>query len=201
LKKNNDKAMFATLIAAATETATNSNIINFDWSKPSWDMFIVLFFVIAALLYGLSLGRDRIIVILVSIYMALAIVNTAPFLPNIETKIVVNDVVVLKISTFLGVFIALFFLLSRSGLLKTIASGDEKGKWWQVIIFSILHVGLLISVTLTFLPQNVIDEKFSPLTKTLFIGDWARFIWIVVPVIAMAFLVRSNDKKKFKYDI
>lgn len=193
--------MITALLAEATNAATNSNIINFDWSKPSWDMFIVLFFIIASLLYGLSLGRDRIIVILVSIYMALAIVNTAPFLPNIETKIMVNDVVILKISTFLGVFIALFFLLSRSGLLKTIASGDEKGRWWQVIVFSILHVGLLISVTLTFLPDDIIATKFSPLTQTLFIGDWARFIWIVAPVMAMAFLVRSADKKKFKYDV
>ncbi|MFH1597544.1 MAG: hypothetical protein ABIB97_00540 [Patescibacteria group bacterium] len=193
--------MFSSLIAAATETATNSNLASFDFSKPSWDLFIVLFFVIASLLYGISLGRDRIIVILVSIYMSLAIVNTAPFLPNIETRIMVNDVVVLKISTFLAVFIALFFLLSRSGLLKTIASGDQKGSWWQVIVFSILHVGLLISVTLTFLPQNVIDEKFSTITKTLFIGDWAQFVWIVAPVIAMSFLVRGASKKKFKYDI
>ena len=193
--------MIATFIAAASETATNTNAVNLDFANPSWDLFIVLFFVIAALLYGLSLGRDRIIVILVSIYMSLAIVNTAPFLPSIETKIMLNDVVVLKISTFLAVFIALFFLLSRSGLLKTIASADEKGSWWQVVLFSILHVGLLISVTLTFLPQDVIDEKFSVLTKTLFIGNWAQFGWIVAPVVAMAFLVRSAAKKKYKYDI
>jgi len=189
------------LIAAASEAATNSSLSSFDFSKPSWDLFIVLFFVVAALLYGLSLGRDRIIVILVSIYMSLAIVNTAPFLPNIETSIIVNDVVILKISTFLGVFIALFFLLSRSGLLKTIASGDEKGSWWQVMLFSILHVGLLISVTLTFLPDNVIADKFTPFTQMMFIGDWARFLWIIAPVIAMSFLVNSSSKKRYKYDI
>ncbi len=193
--------MFSTLIAAATETATNSNVVNFDFSNPSWDLFILLFFVIAALLYGMSLGRDRIIVILVSIYMALAIVNTAPFLPNIETKIMVNDIIILKISTFLGIFIALFFLLSRSGLLKTIASGDEKGKWWQVILFSILHVGLLLSVTLTFLPPEIIASKFSSFTQALLIGEWARFVWIVGPVVAMAFLTGRSGKKKYKYDI
>lgn len=193
--------MLATFIATATETATNSNVVNFDFSNPSWDLFILLFFVIAALLYGMSLGRDRIIVILVSIYMALAIVNTAPFLPEIQTKIMVNDIVVLKISTFLGIFIALFFLLSRSGLLKTIASGDEKGKWWQVILFSILHVGLLLSVTLTFLPPEIIATKFSSFTQTLLIGEWARFVWIVGPVVAMAFLTGKSGKKKYKYDI
>jgi len=37
------------------------------------DLFIILFFVIAAFLYGFSLGRDRIVAILVSIYMGLAV--------------------------------------------------------------------------------------------------------------------------------
>ena len=32
---------------------------NVNWLEPSWDLFIILFFVIASLMYGLSLGRDR----------------------------------------------------------------------------------------------------------------------------------------------
>src|SRR3990167_1770098 len=51
-----------------------------NWAAPTWDLFIVLFFIVTVFLYGMSLGRDRIIVILVSIYMALAVVSNAPFL-------------------------------------------------------------------------------------------------------------------------
>ena len=44
-------------------------VTNINWAAPSWDLFIILFFIVAAFLYGLSLGRNRVIVILVSIYM------------------------------------------------------------------------------------------------------------------------------------
>lgn len=185
-----------------TNTSAASALGGIDFSKPSWDVFIIVFFVIAAFLYGMSLGRDRIIVILVSIYMALAIVNTAPFLPELSVGVAVNGSVLFKVSTFLGAFIFLFFLLSRSALLRTVASGDTQGNWLQVVVFSILHVGLLISVTLTFLPQDMVLDKLAPLTQTIFVGEWARFLWVILPVVAMAMLKGgSSNDKKYKYDI
>lgn len=171
-----------------------------NWVQPSWDLFIYMFFVIAAFLYGMSLGRDRIIVIMVSIYMALAVVNSAPFLGNITT-ITINAPVAIKIGVFLGIFVLLFFFLSRSALLRTIASSDDKGKWYQVLIYSILHVGLLVSVTLNYLPKNAVD-KLAPLTKFIFATPNARFGWIIAPIIAMIlFGGAAKEKKKFKYEV
>ena len=171
-----------------------------NWAQPTWDMFIILFFIIAAFLYGLSLGRDRIIVIMVSIYMALAIVSTAPFLGP-STTIALNTPVVIKISVFLGMFVLLFFFLSRSALLRTIASSDDKGKWYQVLIYSILHIGLLVSVTLNYLPAGAV-EKLAPMTRAVFATPNARFAWIIGPIIAMVlFGGGAKEKKKFKYEV
>jgi peptidoglycan/LPS O-acetylase OafA/YrhL len=171
-----------------------------NWAQPSWDLFIIMFFIIAAFLYGLSLGRDRIIVIMVSIYMALAIVSAAPFLGP-TTTIALNTPVVIKISVFLGLFVLLFFFLSRSALLRTIASSDDKGKWYQVLLYSILHVGLLVSVTLNYLPSGAV-EKLAPLTRAVFASQNARFAWILAPIIAMAlFGGAAKEKKKFKYEV
>jgi len=170
-----------------------------NWAQPSWDLFIILFFVIAAFLYGLSLGRDRIIVIMVSIYMGLAIVNTAPFLTN--TTITLPTPGAVKITVFLGVFLALFFFLSRSALLRTIAGSDDKGKWWQVLVYSVLHVGLLVSVTLNYLNPEAI-AKLAPLTRNIFASTNARFAWIIAPIVAMIlFGGGAADKKKFKYEV
>ena len=171
-----------------------------NWAQPSWDLFIIMFFVIAAFLYGLSLGRDRIIVIMVSIYMALAIVNSAPFLGNVTT-ITINAPVAIKIGVFLGIFVLLFFFLSRSALLRTIASSDDKGKWYQVLLYSILHIGLLVSVTLNYLPAGAV-EKLAPLTRAVFATPNARFAWIIGPIIAMVlFGGGAKEKKKFKYEV
>jgi hypothetical protein len=167
-------------------------ITNVNWLEPTWDLFIVLFFVVASLIYGVSLGRDRIIAILISIYMSLAIVNYLPFLSDFRANISINDAFALKVSLFLGVFILLFFFLSHSALIKTIGRETTQGKFVQVMFFSFLHVGLLISVTLSFFPADLANV-LSPLTQQLFTSDIAKAVWVIIPVVAMAFFGKIDD--------
>ncbi len=185
----------AILQSSAQSIQTKSFIANIDWSKPSWDLFIILFFIVAGFLYGLSLGRDRIIVILISVYMALAVVNTAPFIGNYTADIGINQFFGFRISTFVVVFIALFFLMSRSALLSTVASSDARGSWWQVLLFSFLHVGLLISITLSFLPASA-SANLAPLTQQVFVQDTGRFAWIVAPILAMVLIKGGAAEKR-----
>lgn len=173
-------------------TATTSSIEdafkNVDLANPSWDLFLVGFFVVGALLYGVSLGKDRIISIMVSIYMALAVVAA---LPDFVLNIKVNENYTLQITAFIAIFVVLFFLLSRQAVLNSLAPTTQ-GKWWQVLLFSILHVGLLVSVTLSFMPPEMV-HKFSGLTQYIFTNEWTRFAWIIAPIIAMIFVGRSAE--------
>jgi len=197
--------MFLTAISGASlgnaSTQAQSYVATINWASPTWDLFIILFFLIAGFLYGLSLGRDRIIVILVSIYMALAVVNTAPYIGTVASEIGLSQLFVLRISAFLGVFIVLFFLLARSALLQTFVTSDSHGSWWQVLLFSFLHVGLLIAITLSFLPKEA-SLNLAPVTRRLFVTDTARFVWILLPIVAMI-LIKGGaaQKKKYKYEI
>jgi hypothetical protein len=166
-----------------------------DWTMPTWDLFIVIFFVIAAFLYGLSLGKDRVIVILVSIYMALAVINTAPYLNDLSGKDINIDFghnFAFKVTLFLGVFIALFFLLSRSALSRAFGSSGG-GSWWQVILFSFLHIGLLISVILSFLPFQT-AEHLMPITRQIFTSDLGKFLWITTPIVAMVVFKGGSNR-------
>lgn len=185
---------------ANTTTQANSFIANINWAQPTWDLFIILFFIVAGFLYGLSLGRDRVIVILISVYMALAVVNSAPFIGNFQADIGIDQFFVFRISTFVVVFIVLFFMMSRSALLSTVASSDTRGSWWQVLLFSFLHVGLLVSITLSFLPPSA-SAHLAPLTQKIFVQDIGRFIWIIAPIAAMI-LIKGGaaDKKKLARD-
>ena len=161
-----------------------------NWANPSWDIFIYLFFLVGALLYGLSLGRDRIIVILVSIYMALAVVSNTPILNAINFSLKINDNYALKITYFVGLFVVLFFLLSRSALLRTIGGGGS-GAWWQTILYSLLQVGLLISITLSFLPANM-TQGLTEVTRQVFMSDIGRSAWMVLPITVMAFAPKGG---------
>ena len=167
-----------------------------DWNNPSWDLFIVLFFLIASLIYGLSLGRDRIIVILVSVYMALAVVNYAPFAESFIKGTSLKSFFLIRILSFAAVFVILFFVLARSALLNTIASKNAASSWWQVLVFSALHVGLLISITLSFLPASF-SGQLASFTRDVFATETARFIWIILPIITMA-LIRKPKRRRVR---
>lgn len=168
------------------------SFVTLNFSNPSWDLFILIFFVVVSLLYGLTLGRDRIVVVLVSIYMALAVVQNAPFLKNFTATVTLNQSFAFRITVFLGIFLILFFLLSHSGLVKILGQGSGRGSWWQVMLFSFLHVGLLLSVILSFLPE-VARNELAPITKALFVSDMAKFVWIIAPILVMT-IVREEKK-------
>ena len=159
-----------------------------DLATPSWDLFLLLFFVIGVMLYGLSLGRDRIVVIMVSIYMGLAIVTNAPYLQHL-TSLSVNDVS-FRIGAFLGVFLLLFFMLSRNALIRSLDVG-QPGHWFHTIVFSVLHVGLLVSVALSFLPAAALAH-FSSATLALFHSDIGKSAWLVAPAAAMMIFSSSS---------
>jgi len=177
-----------TSINSASGLIAEAKKMNINLENPSWDLFLGAFFVVGALLYGVSLGKDRIIAILVSIYMALAVVNA---LPDFVLNIKVNDNFTLQVTAFVSVFVILFFLLSRSAILNSLDTSSQ-GKWWQVLIFSFLHVGLLVSVTLSFMPAPFV-AKFSELTRFIFTNEWTNFGWIIAPIIAMIFFGRRDS--------
>jgi len=193
--KNNNievtKEVTDTTNTADVQTVDNqidASKLNLDWQNPSWDLFLIAFFVVGALLYGISLGKDRIIAILVSIYMALAVVNA---LPDFVMNIKMNENFTLQITAFVSIFVVLFFLLSRSAILNAIDT-SQQGKWYQVIIFSVLHVGLLVSVAMSFMPE-IFVHKFADITQLIFTHEWAQFGWIIVPIVAMIVFGRRQE--------
>lgn len=152
-------------------------------ATPTWDIFILAFFIVGSLLYGFALGRERVLMMIVAIYMALAVVTNAPYLERLTATITVGSLPALRITIFLGIFLILFFILSQSALLRHFSLGAQ-GAWWQVFLFSFLHVGLLVSVTISFLPDAAL-VALLPATRKLFVSELARFLWIILPIVAM----------------
>ncbi|MDP6571250.1 MAG: hypothetical protein QF747_00155 [Patescibacteria group bacterium] len=172
----------------------NTAISGFNFQNPTWDLFIILFFVVSAFVYGLTLGRDRIILILIAVYMSLAIIGAAPFVDELViADFGENNAFVSNIIIFLITFVALFFLLSRSALLRALARSDAPGAWWQIIVFSLLHVGLLISITLSFIPEEHYGQ-LSSFTRDWFVGAQAEFFWVIAPIAALALVSGEKDK-------
>lgn len=164
-------------------------IQNINWSTPTWDLMIIIIFVIVSLLYGFSVGRDRLIVTLVSTYMALAVVNVVPF-ANMKWTAHLFVSTAWQVGMFLGIFLVLFFLLSQSALMSTIRGTDVRGSWWQVILFGFLQIGLLISVIFSYLPEPALNHFSSPV-RFYFVSDVAKLFWVCVPIVLLI-LIRKR---------
>ncbi len=170
-----------------------------SWSRPTWDLFIVVFLCVGTLVYGFSLGRDRIIMIMVAVYMALVAVMHLPFIPQFTAAISFNNGFVIKMGTFLGMFAVLFFMLTRSALNHSLSGDGELGRWWHVLVLSFMQVGMLVSVVMGFLPPHWID-KLSPLTQIIFSSPWGKFGWVVAPIFGLLFVGLSNERGRRRYD-
>jgi len=184
-------------ISAATQELT-TQVSNLGWASPSWDIVLVLIFIVAAIVFSMSFGRKRVIVSLFSVYISLAVVNALPYLEKVFTSNWLDKLFIVKIIVFLLVFIGLYLFLNKSALLRYMRGSSAFTPNWQVISLSVLHVGLLISITLSFLPSSLADY-LSFFTKSVFVTEGGSFFWIVAPILTLG-LIKKTSHKQLEYE-
>lgn len=157
-----------------------------NFNQPTWDLFIYLFFAVAVVMFALTLGRQRIVSVLLSVYLSLVVVNYLPYINKAWEEVDLNlGVFAFRLSGFAIVFVVAFFILSRSTILYE-AAGAGRGII-SAIIFSFLFVGMLLSIVLGFLPASA-QGVFSEFTRQIFTSEVAKFVWLIMPMAAMAVL-------------
>lgn len=166
-----------------------ANMVNL--THPSWDLVIGVLFIVVALIYAVSFGRNRAIIALVSIYMGFASVVMFPIkqfkLADIFLQGFYFDLIIFSFFTVLS-----FLLLSNSFLRRIFGYARvREGKWWQIFLYSFLHIGLLLMIILSFLSEEAVGN-LSPITTILFTTSWAKFIWIVLPIAALFFIRKES---------
>lgn len=171
-----------------------------DFNTPSWDLFIFLFFIIATFVYGFTLGRSRIMVLLVSTYMALAVIHAATLPGSLfggstteSVTIGSSPFFIVQITAFIGLMLLIFFFLSNTALRRAFAAGDVQGKAWQIIAFSIAHAGLLVASVLSFIPPER-SAGLLGFTEGLFSNPMALFLWTLAPIVLMMFVKDDEEE-------
>lgn len=93
-----------------------------------------------------------------------------------------------QIFVFLALILGFYFLIPYSGLRHSLKLGSrERAGWWQILIASVFQIGLGIEVAISFLSSKVLAD-LNPMAKTLFVGEMAKFIWFLLPILALMFL-------------
>lgn len=154
--------------------------------SPSWDTFLILIFIFAVITYAFFVSRERLAVVLLSDYCALAIMLNTPLITNALMTLTRSEIYTYRLGAFVGLFIILYFLFSHNMSLRS----EIGHSWWQALLLSFMQVGLLLSSLLIFIPSQYFQ---SMVATSYFTGDIARSFWMVAPV-AIMLIMRPSHK-------
>ncbi len=163
---------------------------------PTWDLGIVVFLLIAFLFYEVSSGKSRFLLAILSTYFSFLIVGLFPFWEKLGDAFGTEKVFYFKILFFLGLIFLFIFLLSGSIIGSFFGFSRKKvEQFLHAFLFSIFQTGLLISLGFSFLPQKYYGH-ISPLVFRIFMEDFSRFLWVLLPIIALLILKRGGNKNR-----
>lgn len=165
--------------------------------NPTWDLFIILFFIIAVV-FGIAMGRERSMVGVIASYIGLVVSN---FLGNAVYDVIgggasaqVGDSISISGSTspfFIkaGIFILILVLLMVKGdfLKRAITSHKDIKSILTSGVYSFLNAGLIIISLVSFLGDS---QRSDLLSQSNFVTQITQYQvwWIVLPIFMMIVL-------------
>lgn len=167
----------------------NPAIQSINLNNPTWDMFILLLFVTIAFFYGIFIGRDKILHLLLSSLFSFLIVKINPFLSYIN-GLKETEISIINICLFIVLVIFFYIMLIKRSILSNIDSCPSR--FVHVFVFSFLHSGLMISLCLNLLDNKTLSN-FGPLIDNIFINNIALFLWIFCSILALILI--KGDKE------
>jgi hypothetical protein len=148
--------------------------------------------VVVLVLYGLSVGRTRALVSLLSIYVAYMLAVLFPFLSRIAEKLPGQYQSLAPVGLFIVLYALTFTILSQSMLKGRLTLGEIS--LWQVLIISLVQIGLLASICVSLVPLERGQQLLGPLYRW-FGGQYPLWGWAVASLLIMPFMRsrRSRD--------
>lgn len=158
-------------------------------SLPTWDLFLTLFFIIG-IAYGLILQKDKTILTLISIYVALVVVNAlAPTIQSLLTgeETIMGQVFIRSDASPFTVKIILFILIvalvsTKSGLSGEKASGLLSPI--ELFAYSFATTALTASSIFNFMPDATKSE-FAASSNFANIIIQYNVWWVILPVVLL----------------
>ncbi len=166
---------------------TLRNSINLFLSNPTWDILLLLFFFAAVFVYGLMVGRNRVIVLLLASYPAALINQYLPYPVGFLEKLNVWQSFFIRSFSFFILVLLIFWVLSRAGFLRK----ELNKKTGQILFLSFLNVGfwanIVFGYALALKPEII---TLAPLTQLLFGSNSAHLVWLIFPIGALYWFTR-----------
>jgi len=155
---------------------------------------VIVFVVFIVLLVGFSLGKSRMLLALVSLYVAAFISSRFIFSDELQGALESSGLELQRFMIHLGFFIIVYaavILILGHSFLKTKLTLSEASTM-TVIFLGLLSVGFLASVLVGYIPENSV-LPIPENTVRYFGTPTAQFVWALLPIIGVLFMKEERD--------
>ncbi len=144
-------------------------------AKTAQDVMFFLVIALISFVYGMSIGRSKLITVLINIYVSVALVGVLPkgLFPDYTYNLCI----------FFGLIILLTVLGKK--MFEIQLSGSGKGFLWRVFVMSFLEVMLMLSVALSIVPKKVALGYISSGSYGYLVSPNSAFLWMLLPLVFM----------------
>lgn len=152
--------------------------------KEPRGLFIAMVFIVLVI-YGLSVGRTKALVSLLSIFVAYTLTVLFPFLDALALRLNGQVRPVSAVLLFLAFYVLVFLLLSHSSMKHRMTLGEIS--IFQVVLISAVQIGLLASITTSLVPPQLAGRAFGSLLPFI-AGQRTLWLWAAASVAILPFL-------------
>jgi len=96
-----------------------------------------------------------------------------------------------KVWIFLGLAFGLHYLLFKPTVSVKLG-GRGIMKWVRRVFVAFLIVGFMATIILNWMPSKEVKDLLSPLGWKIFVTDFARLVWAVLPLLVLM-VIRRKD--------
>ncbi len=143
------------------------------------DLSLLLIFVGLSIAFGFIFGRWKLVNILINVYITVAFISILP-------KELIAFSPYAKVAIFLAFLTFLSLVDARLFDVHITSAGTDF--FWRLLVMSILVTGLLVSVTLAFLPKATALSYISVTAYSYFASPFALIFWMTIPLILLLFI-------------
>ena len=167
-----------------------STVTNQFSGDLSLDFLAVIFFLVVMLLIAFSLGRNRIVVAIISTYLAAFIYLILPWSNQIRAWLSLEQVFWVNLGIFALAWLICYSVLVSSVLRSRASLGDSSVL--IVLLLSIVETGFLFSIAIALLKVGEL-LALSPVLLKYFGATGAAFAWMLLPLVVFLFLKRRRS--------
>lgn len=148
------------------------------------DVSLLMMIALASFVFGMFIGRYKLITILINIYVSFAVTMAVP-------EKYFSDYLY-ELTFFLAGVIILTLISKR--LFEIYISGSGSGFLWRVFAMSFLEVIFLISIILSIIPEKVALSYVSPTAFEYLASPNASLFWMIAPMAFMFFIHKRLNR-------